>query len=168
MSGEAQEGSTSMETAEFRRVLGHFATGVTVVTSAERDGSVSGLTASAVASVSLDPPLVLVCVDRTADTHGAIERSGSFAINVLAEESESLARRFADYPAEEKFAGVAYHREVTGAPVLEASLAWVDCEVHHAHDGGDHTIYVGRVMAGDARDGGPLLYFRGGYGRLTP
>ena len=168
MSGETQQGSTSLEEAEFRRVLGHFATGVTVVTSLGSDGVVTGLTASAVTSVSLDPPLVLVCVDRTAETHGVIERSERFAINVLAADSETLARRFADYPSGEKFEGVAYRGEATGSPILEAALAWVDCELHQSYDGGDHTIYVGRVVSGEAKDGGPLLYFRGGYGRLTP
>ncbi len=168
MSGEARDVPASFEAAEFRRVLGHFATGVTVVTSADPEGRVNGLTASAVASVSLDPPLVLVCVDRTADTHGAIERSGSFAINVLAEDGEALSRRFADYPAEEKFEGIAFRRAATGAPVLERALAWVDCELRHSHEGGDHTIFVGEVVAGDAVEGAPLLYYRGGYGRLTP
>ncbi len=167
MSGEARDDPAPFEAAEFRRVLGHFATGVTVVTSMDPEGRANGLTASAVASVSLEPPLVLVCVDHAADTHGAIERSGSFAINVLAEDAEALARRFADYPAEEKFDGIAWDRAVTGAPVLERALAWVDCELRHSHDGGDHTIYVGEVVAGDAVEGSPLLYFRGGYGRLT-
>ncbi len=168
MSGEAQEASTSMDTAEYRRILGHLASGVTVVTSLDPEGPVNGLTASAVTSVSLDPLLVLVCVDRAADTRGAIERSGSFAINVLGEDAEALARRFATYATEEKFDGVAYRRETTGAPVLEAALAWVDCRVRHRYEGGDHLIYVGEVVAGDARDSGPLLYFRGGYGRLAP
>lgn len=167
MSADAQQGHASLDTAEFRRVIGHFATGVAVVTSAAPAGVACGLTASAVASVSLEPHLVLVCVERTADTHGAIERSESFAINVLAEDGEALAHRFAMYPSEEKFEGVAYREEVTGAPVLEASLAWLDCELRHSHDGGDHTIYVGEVKAGDARDGTPLLHFRGGYGRLS-
>ena len=168
MSGEAQEASTSMEAAEFRRVLGHLATGVTVVTSADPEGPLNGLTASAVASVSLEPPLVLVCVDRTADTRGAIERSGSFAINVLGEDDEVLARRFATYETEEKFDGVAYREGASGAPILDDALAWVECDLRHVYDGGDHMIYVGEVVSGDARDGGPLLYFRGGYGRLTP
>lgn len=167
MSGEAQQGSTSLDTADFRRVVGHFATGIAVVTSTAPSGPPCGLTASALASVSLEPRLVLVCVDLGSDTHGAIERSGSFAINVLAEDGEALARRFATYPSEDKFDGVAYREEVTGAPVLEASLAWMDCELRHSHDGGDHTIYVGEVRAGDARDGSPLLHFRGGYGRLS-
>ncbi len=158
----------SLGPAEFRRVLGHFATGVTVVTTRAPGGPVRGLTASAVASVSLNPPLALVCVDHTADTHDAIEDSGVFAINMLAEDAETLARRFADYPAETKFEGVAYRPEATGAPVLDAALAWADCDLRFSHDGGDHTIFVGVVVAGDAREGAPLLYYRGGYRRMGP
>lgn len=168
MSEEPNQASASMEPAEFRRVVGHFATGVTVVTSADPDGALYGLTASAVASVSLDPPLVLVCVDRSADSHDPIERAGAFAISILAADGEALSRRFATYPVERKFDGVAYRVEETGAPVLDGALAWVDCELRHAYAGGDHTIYVGEVVAGDAGAGAPLLYFRGGYGRLAP
>ena len=158
----------SIGAAEFRRVLGHYATGVTVVTSADRDGAAWGLTANAVSSVSLDPPLVLVCVDRESDTHRAIETSESFAISVLDEGGERLARRFADDPVETKFEGIAWREEVTGAPVLDAALAWVDCRLWATYDGGDHSIFVGEVVAADAREGPPLLYFRGGYGRLSP
>jgi flavin reductase (DIM6/NTAB) family NADH-FMN oxidoreductase RutF len=168
MSGEASKDTPSLEPAEFRRVLGHFATGVTVVTSRDADGPGHGLTASAVASVSLHPPLALVCVGHEADTHDVIERTGAFAINVLGEDAELLARRFAEYAADEKFAGVAHRREATGAPVLDAALAWADCELEYSHEGGDHTIFVGRVVAGDAREGSPLLYFRGGYRRMAP
>lgn len=157
----------SIEAAEFRRVLGHFPTGVAVLTSADPSGELRGLTANSLSSVSLDPPLVLVCVARTADTYGAIERSRAFAITVLAADGERLARRFADAPAREKFDGVAHHGEVTGSPVLDDALAWVDCRLWATYDGGDHTIFVGEVVAGDAREGAPLTYFRGGYGRLS-
>jgi flavin reductase (DIM6/NTAB) family NADH-FMN oxidoreductase RutF len=166
MSGEAREGSMSLEPAEFRRVLGHFATGVTVVTSRGSDGADRGLTASSVASVSLRPPLILVCVDHEADTHDAIVESQTFAVSVLPDEAETLSRRFADHPAETKFDGVAYHREATGAPVLDTALAWADCRLRHSYEGGDHTIFVGEVVAGDAGAGAPLLYFRGGYRRI--
>ncbi|HUG40270.1 MAG TPA: flavin reductase family protein [Longimicrobiales bacterium] len=158
----------SFETAEFRRILGHLATGVAVVSAADPDGGpLHGLTANAVASVSLDPPLVLACVERTADTHECIERAGAFAISILGAGDDALARRFADYPSERKFAGAAHRPEVTGAPVLDEALAWVDCRVWAVYDGGDHTIFVGEVVAGDAMDGPPLLYFRGGYGRVA-
>jgi flavin reductase (DIM6/NTAB) family NADH-FMN oxidoreductase RutF len=168
MSGEGQQAATTMEEAEFRRVLGHLASGVTVVTSAVPEGPAHGLTATAVTSLSLDPPLVLVCVDRAADTRGAIQSSGAFAINVLGEDDEGLARRFATYPVEEKFEGVAYREESTGSPILGRALAWIDCRLRHVYEGGDHEIFVGEVVACDAREGSPLLYFRGGYGRLTP
>ena len=158
----------SFEAAEFRRILGHLATGVAVVSAADPEtGAARGLTATAVASVSLDPPLVLACVEHGADTHDCIERAGAFAISILGADDEAVARRFADYPTDRKFTGIAWRAEVTGAPVLDEALAWVDCRVHAAHDGGDHTIWVGEVVAGDAADGSPLLYFRGGYGRLA-
>jgi len=158
----------SIDEAEFRRILGHLPTGVTVVATTGEDGEPHGLTASAVASASLDPPLVLVCVERSSDTHDHIEPAGSFAVSVLDDNAEALARRFATYPDSTKWEGVAYRTEATGAPVLERALAWVDCRVWASYDGGDHTIFVGEVVAGDAGRGSPLLYFRGGYGRLTP
>lgn len=158
----------SIEAAEFRRVLGHFASGVAVVSSSDAGGGLYGLTANAISSVSLEPPLVLVCVDRAADTHAAIERSQAFAISVLGEDGERLARRFADEPTDRKFSGIAYRGEATGAPVLDDAVAWLDCRVWATYEGGDHTIFVGLVAAADAVEGPPLLYFRGGYGRLTP
>ena len=158
----------TMEEAEFRRVMGHFATGVAVVAARRGDGPPSGLTANAIASVSLDPPLVLVCVEEGADTHPVIVEAGAFAISILAEQDEALARRFSTYESAEKFDGVAYTEAVTGAPVLEEALAWVDCRLWQRYDGGDHTIFVGEVVGADARDGAPLTYFRGGYGRLVP
>ena len=158
----------SFEAAEFRRILGHMATGVAVVAAADPDSDEPrGLTANAIAAVSLDPPLVLACVDRSADTHDCIERAETFAISILSGDDETLARRFADYPSERKFVGVAYRGEATGAPVLDEALAWVDCRLWAAYDGGDHTIFVGQVLAGDASDESPLLYFRGGYGRMA-
>ena len=158
-----------IDTAEFRRVVGHFATGVTVVTTRRGDGF-SGLTASAFCSVSLDPTLVLVCVDRQADSHDCIAECGAFAVNVLAEDhgGETLARRFADTELTNKFVGVAFHAERTGCPVLDEALAWMDCRLAQRFDGGDHTVYMGEVLAADAVEGTPLLYYRGGYGRFAP
>ncbi|HWV58590.1 MAG TPA: flavin reductase family protein [Longimicrobiales bacterium] len=157
-----------MDAAEFRRIMGHFAAGVAIVSTRDPATDVPrGLTASAVASVSLDPLLVLACVEHGADSHDCIEAYGSFAVNVLAAGQEALARRFAESPAEHKFEGVAHRTESTGAPVLEGALAWVDCRVWAAYPGGDHTIFVGEVEAGGARDDEPLIYFRGGYGRLS-
>jgi len=159
-----------IEQSEFRRVIGHFASGVTVVTTLGDDGKPRGLTASAVCSVSLDPTLLLVCVERTADTYPALESSEIFAVNVLGlERGESLARRFADPGEADQFRGVAYHSVRTGAPVLQDSLAWLDCRLERMVPGGDHGIFIGEVVAADARDEGtPLLYYRGGYGAFRP
>lgn len=157
-----------IDEADFRRIMGHFATGVAVVATRDADGALRGLTANAVASVSLEPPLVLACVDRGAESHDAIAASGRFSVNVLAAGQEALARRFAEWPAGLKFDGIGHRTAATGAPVLEDALAWVDCRLWAAYPGGDHTIFVGEVAAGGARDASPLLYFRGGYGRFEP
>lgn len=158
-----------IDQAEFRRVMGHFATGVAVVTSRRDDGTPCGLTANAVASVSLNPTLVLVCVEKRSDSHRCIHEHGAFAVNVLAEgPGETIARRFATWGVPDKFAGLAHRTERTGAPVLEEALAWLDCEVREHLPGGDHTVFLGEVMAGDTGEGTPLLYYRGGYGRFAP
>ncbi|HEV3052580.1 MAG TPA: flavin reductase family protein, partial [Longimicrobium sp.] len=113
------------------------------------------------------PTLVLVCVDLTSDTHAWLKAAGYFAVNVLEEgRGETLARRFASGGAEEKFRGTAWRAERTGAPVLDEALAWMDCRVTAELPGGDHTIFIGEVLAADAREGTPLLYYRGGYGRF--
>jgi flavin reductase (DIM6/NTAB) family NADH-FMN oxidoreductase RutF len=153
---------------EFRRILGHLASGVTVVAARMPDGRPCGLTANAVCSVSLRPPLVLACVERDADSHDCIRSAGAFTINVLAARQEALARRFSSWDLERKFDGVAYREEVTGAPVLADALAWVDCRLWAEHVAGDHTVFIGEVVGGDVGEGAPLLYYRGGYGRLTP
>jgi flavin reductase (DIM6/NTAB) family NADH-FMN oxidoreductase RutF len=160
-----------IDTSEFRRVIGHFATGVTVVTTLRDDGGPCGLTASAVASLSLDPTMLLVCIEKGSDTHDCIRTSGCFVVNVLGEgKGETLARRFADSDADgaKKFTGVAYRAERTGAPVLDDALAWMDCTLASGIEGGDHTVFMGEVMAADSGEGTPLLYYRGGYARLVP
>ncbi|MEX1182468.1 MAG: flavin reductase family protein [Gemmatimonadota bacterium] len=156
-----------VEPFEFRRILGHWTTGVTIVATSTAAGEPRGLTANAIASVSLDPPLVLACIERAADSHDPIRDAGFFSINVLAQDDERVARRFAGNDSADKFVGIAYHSEVTGAPVLDSALAWLDCQVHEAIEAGDHSIFIGRVVAGDAVEGEPLVYYRGGYSRLT-
>ncbi|HEX6925706.1 MAG TPA: flavin reductase family protein [Longimicrobiaceae bacterium] len=158
-----------IDDSEFRRVMGHFPTGVTVVTSLHQDGRPCGLTVNAFASLSLSPPLVLVCVELEADSFNCIDRSGIFAVNILEEgRGESLSRRFSTWGIEDKFRGVAYRAEMTGAPILEAALAWVDCRVTQKVVAGDHAVFIGEVLDGDAREGSPLVYYRGGYGRFVP
>lgn len=158
-----------IDQSEFRRVMGHFASGVAVVTTQDAGGRPCGLTASAVCSVSLEPTLVLVSVEREADTHDCLAASGFYAVSILAEEGgERLARRFGTFGVQEKLEGIAYRAEATGAPVLDEALAWVDCRVTQAVEAGDHTLFIGEVVAGDAHSGTPLVYFRGGYGRFLP
>jgi flavin reductase (DIM6/NTAB) family NADH-FMN oxidoreductase RutF len=164
----AGRAGVDLESAEFRRIMGHFVTGVTIVTATEpATGEPCGLTANAVASVSLDPALVLVCVDHAADSHDRILAAGFFAVNVLSEDQERLSRRFSTWNTPEKFGGVPIHRAVTGAPILDAALAWIECRIWATYPGGDHTILVGEAVGGDAREGSPLIYYRGGYGRYT-
>jgi flavin reductase (DIM6/NTAB) family NADH-FMN oxidoreductase RutF len=112
---------------------------------------------------------VLVCVETAADSCGCIARSGVFAANVLEEgRGEALSRRFSTWGVRDKFQGVAYRTERTGSPILEISLAWVDCQVTETVTAGDHVIFIGEVLEADAREGSPLVYYRGGYGRFLP
>jgi flavin reductase (DIM6/NTAB) family NADH-FMN oxidoreductase RutF len=153
----------------FRRVMGHFPTGVAVVTTRRPAGGPAGLTASAVCSVSLQPTLVLACVDLRSESHHHILESRCFAINVLDDQcGPGLARRFSTAgAAEHKFSGVGYRSESTGAPVLDDALAWLDCTLRHEFDAGDHSIFVGEVDRAGARDGDPLLYFRSRFGSFA-
>ncbi|PWU22834.1 MAG: hypothetical protein C5B48_09645 [Candidatus Rokuibacteriota bacterium] len=157
---------------DFRRVLGHFASGVTVVTTLDVDGRPAGLTASAVASVSLEPPLILVCVAHTSQSYPHFRTHGRFAVNILASDHEQVARRFASTGAAgEKFEGTGYRPGALGLPILKDALAELECTLVHAYPAGDHTIFVGQVEAGECRgDHGlePLLYYRGRFGRLHP
>lgn len=155
----------SIDPSEFRRILGHWVTGVAVVASTTESGDPCGFTANAFTSLSLEPPLVLVCVDRAADSLAGIRDTGRFTVNVLGSEDERLARHFAA-DSDAKFDGVAWSTAITGAPVLEDALAWVDCRVANEVAGGDHVIFIGEVVGGDAIDGEPLIFYRGGYGRF--
>jgi flavin reductase (DIM6/NTAB) family NADH-FMN oxidoreductase RutF len=146
----------------FRSVMGHFATGVTVVTVATPDGPV-GMTANAVSSLSLEPILLLVCFDNDARTLPVVREVGRFGVNVLRADQEDLARLFASKrPESEKFAGVP-HTVHDGIPVIEGALAWVGCRLERMIPGGDHTIGIGAVEAAEAGHGEPLLWFRGDY-----
>ena len=131
-------------------------------------GEPYGLTANAVASVSLEPPLLLACIALDADTHGFIERAGHFAVNILEETQAGLAERFASALEGGKFEGVPHRRAASGAPLLDGALAWAECRVWAAYPGGDHTIFVGSVLDGGAGEGRPLLYHRGSFGRFAP
>jgi flavin reductase (DIM6/NTAB) family NADH-FMN oxidoreductase RutF len=161
--GERTSQPTGQEIA-FREAIAHFATGVTVVTTTYQDRP-AGMTASAVCSLSLDPVLLLVCIDNRLTTHRAIDASRRFAVNVLGEGDEALARRFARR-AEDKFEGVPLV-EGTDPPVLAQAIASFVCEVQERVPGGDHSIFVGRVLTCAATRGPrPLLYYRSSFGAL--
>jgi flavin reductase (DIM6/NTAB) family NADH-FMN oxidoreductase RutF len=124
------------------------------------------MTANSLASVSLHPPLVSVCVDRTAEMHDAILRVKEFVVNILSSHQEALARRFAD-EHEDRFQGIGYQVSPEGLILLDGVLAHIECHRQAEHPGGDHTIVVGRVVGGSTSDGRPLLYYRGGYAALS-
>ncbi|KOV99243.1 NADPH-flavin oxidoreductase [Streptomyces sp. NRRL B-1140] len=160
-----------LDPEEFRRVLGHFASGVAVVTAppATAGDPPAGFACQSFTSLSLDPPLVAFMVGRTSTTWPRIARAGVFCVNVLASGQGELCRSFAVSGAD-KFAGVAYDAApVSGSPRLTGTVAWIDCTVHAVHPGGDHLVVVGRVNALGAGDGadGPLLFHRGRFARLA-
>lgn len=148
----------------FRQTMSQFASGVTVV-STNHEGILYGLTVASFCSLSLEPPLILVCIDKKSNTHSMMEKSGIFAVNILNSEQQDVSRLFAD-PATEgrRFEMVRYRVGESGAPIIEPSLASIDCRVADTHDGGDHTIFVGEVidLAYD-EEAEPLIYWRSGY-----
>ncbi len=148
----------------FRQVLGHFASGVTVVTTAVGERLV-GLTVSSFTSLALQPMLVLVCIDHQAGSHDLIAEAGQYAVNILAEGQEYLSRRFASEEAQ-KFIPDTFTRSPRGLPLLNGALAQLECRLHQRLPGGDHTIYIGEVVAAACTDASPLLYYRSGYHTL--
>jgi 3-hydroxy-9,10-secoandrosta-1,3,5(10)-triene-9,17-dione monooxygenase reductase component len=152
---------------EFKRTLRHWVTGVTIVTARAGD-RIHGMTVSAFAEVSLEPPLVLVCADKSSNTHALIAAGGVFAVNLLARDQVELSQRFASKRDEHRrFEGLAYERGRTGAPLLAGTVAALDCLVVAAHDAGDHVIYVGRVEEARCDGGEPLVHYARGYRRVT-
>ncbi len=158
----------TLDSRIFRDVCGHFATGVTVLTVDDR-GTPRGMTANAVSSLSLDPLLMLVCVEGTASAHEAVANMGAFAINILAEDQRHLSDLFAAHgDPPEPMGGAPYHTASTGAPILEGTIGWIECEVWERYAGGDHTIFVGKAveMKLTQPDAAPLLFFAGSYRSL--
>ena len=161
---ETAVGDPMVEESRFREVMSRLVTGVTLVTG-RLDGSVHGLTVNAVSSVSLAPPLVLVCLDRNGKSHDPIIASGAFAVSVLASDQVELALRFSRGTLRERFNGVEFRAGASGSPVLPDALAWLDCSIRAVHTAGDHSIMVGEVLGCGAGDGDPLVFFRSEYGR---
>ncbi len=147
----------------FRDAMSRLVTGVSLVTG-RLDQSAHGLTVNAVSSVSLDPPLVLVCLDRGGNSHDPIIASGAFAVSVLASDQKELAYRFARGTHDERFAGIEFRDGESGSPVLRGALAWLDCAIRAVHRAGDHSIVVGEVLGCGARAGDPLVFFGSEYG----
>lgn len=160
------DSSGSIDAAKYRQVLGHFPTGVCVITAMDA-GTPAGLAVGSFASVSLDPALVLFCTSNTSSTLARISASGKFCVNVLGEDQEDICRVFASR-SDDKFAGLGWKPSANHSPRIDGCLAWVDCDLHQSVDGGDHTIVIGAVTdLGVQHEGGPLLFYRGGYGRFA-
>jgi 3-hydroxy-9,10-secoandrosta-1,3,5(10)-triene-9,17-dione monooxygenase reductase component len=154
-----------IEPNHFRNVLGHFPTGVTVLTAYSPAGPI-GMSANSLTSVSLDPPLLLVCPAKNSETWPAIREAGRFCVNVMARHHEPTVRRFA-VRGVDRFEGSSYHDRSSG-PALDDAIAWIDCELQHEHDAGDHTIAVCAVVGLEhAAEGEPLVFFRGRYGTFS-
>lgn len=145
-------------------MLGRFASGVTVLT-ARREGVDHGMTASAFCSVSLVPPLVLACVDKTADMSEVLKSATHFGVSILAEGQEALSRRFSELPAG-RFEGVGFRRGENGVVLLDDALAHLECRLVASHEAGDHVIHIGEVEDASCRQDRPLLYYRGGYAQI--
>jgi flavin reductase (DIM6/NTAB) family NADH-FMN oxidoreductase RutF len=160
--------TAAVTAAELRLAMGHFATGVTVITSVGADGHPVGTTANAVSSLSLDPPLLLVCFDRSSQTLEAVGAHGAFAVNVLAAPQQELSANFARRGLAAAWDGVRHRPGLTRSPRLHDVLATLECTVEHRFPGGDHEIVIGRVLAAETGDteSPPLLFWRGRYASL--
>jgi flavin reductase (DIM6/NTAB) family NADH-FMN oxidoreductase RutF len=156
---------SAIDQATYRRVLGHFPTGVTVIAGMDGDEPV-GLAVGSFFSLSLDPALVGFCVDRSSGSWARMSSSGTFSVNILGADQEEVSRVFAT-SGEDKFKTIGWKPAESGSPLIDGVLAWIDCAVEDVHDGGDHEIVVGRVLGLDVgNEGGPLIFYRGGYANL--
>lgn len=149
---------------EYRQALRKFASGITVVTVTETDGF-HGMTASSFAAVSLIPPQILVCLEKTTRTRGLVLDARAFAVNLLGDHQENVARSFS-LPGSKPFSELKYKIGQTGAPLLEGAIAWIECTIAQVHDAGDHDVVIGEVISCERRDGFPLVYFDGAYRSL--
>jgi flavin reductase (DIM6/NTAB) family NADH-FMN oxidoreductase RutF len=154
-----------VDKAEFRQALGHFAAAVTVVTTVRDDDAPAGITVTAFSSLSLEPPLVLVCIDKRARLHEQFQIDRAFAVNILAEDQEAISRRFAQSEGDQ-FREIGWTRGPMGAPLIQDAVCSIECRITDLLPGGDHTIIVGEVESTKIREAKPLCYFRGGYAGL--
>jgi len=157
--------TVTFDTATFKEAMGRFATGVTVVTALE-EGAPVGFTCQSFVSLSLDPPLVALAPAKSSTSWPRIARAGSFCVNILGEGQQDVCRKFA-VSGGDKFAGIRWHGAADGgAPIIDGSMAWVDCRVELIHDAGDHELVVGRVLDLGLGDGAPLLFYKSAFGAL--
>jgi flavin reductase (DIM6/NTAB) family NADH-FMN oxidoreductase RutF len=160
----------SLNASDFRKAMGCFATGVTVIT-VDQDGEVHGMTANAFTAVSLDPVLVLVCVDHRARTHAHLHSRKRFGVNVLSSDQQTVSEyyaRTAETHQHPESAGARFDRTAQGTPVLQGGLAYLECRLHSSQAAGDHTIFIAEVEEVVVREGEPLLYFRSEYRDIEP
>jgi 3-hydroxy-9,10-secoandrosta-1,3,5(10)-triene-9,17-dione monooxygenase reductase component len=158
--------TTGLDQARFREVLGHFATGITIVSALE-EGQPVGFSCQSFAALSLDPPMVVLAPARTSTSWPRIRAAGAFCVNILSEHQEAVCRAFA-ISGGNKFAGIGWRPGITGAPMIDGSLAVVECELGEIFEGGDHEIVTGLVVGLEVGEsGGPLLFYRGGFGRFV-
>lgn len=150
---------------EFRRALGRFASGVTVITTIDGNGHRHGITVSAFSSVSLAPPLILICIDKYTGSHHAFEQNERFAVNILREDQQHYSDYFASH-RDDKFDRFDWRANENGIPVLTDVLVNLECRRVNAHSNGDHTIFIGEIERATVSDGNPLVYFHGGYRKL--
>lgn len=153
-----------IDDAGFKLAMSQFASGVTVVTT-EHEGTQYGMTVASFASLSLHPPLVLVCIEKSVKTHDAIAAAGKFGVSILAQSQADISNRFAS-KSDDKFSGVAVRRGELGLPLIEGAICTIECRVHAQLPGGDHSIYVGEVIEATSGEEAPLVYFRSGYREL--
>lgn len=154
-----------MDEAQFKLAMSHFASGVTVVTT-QHDGRPYGMTVASFASLSLNPPLVLVCIEKGVKTHEAVDSSGVFGVSVLAQSQATISNRFAA-KTDDKFTGISLRDGELGIPLIEGAICTLECRVQDRLPGGDHTIFVGEVVRADTIGGTPLVYFRSNYRELV-
>lgn len=163
---------TDIDSTKFRQVLGHFPTGVTVIAATKSDGNPAGFSVGSFASVSLEPPLVMFCAGKSSQSWPEIQETGHFSVNVLSDAQSELSNTFAAKDID-KFAGLKWGTQKTGAPIFDDALCWIDCEIESIHDAGDHWIVVGLVQDLGVNEkvagaGGPLIFYSGAYSKIQP
>ena len=168
--GDAEDRTSAVDTsgASLRAVMASYPTGVTIVATRDVNGAPLGLTVNAFTSVSLEPPLVLICIGHKSASHDRLIASGAFAVSMLSESQGELARRFARQPSEGRFDGVAWWQAPSGNPILEGATAWIDCVIERVVEAGDHTIILGRARSCGSSETPALLFHRGAMRSAQP